>query len=221
MPIISVDYSLGRRYPIAHQEVLDVYLWLVSGSQSVVRQLGFRPTKIVLTGDSAGGNLSLSLIMMVHDIKELNVTTDRVESEPTLLAPPAFVSIYSGFRSATATPSKVLMSMLDPILSPGVFLASTAALVASSEAIDERADMVSILSLIGCPSLQMPIFHKVSRFIAKLFKDLRILGKIALSGILHATCLTLLTLKHCVSCLNYLIAFLPLSFQAPAFSPVF
>lgn len=174
-----MDYSLGKAYPVAHQEVLDVYLWLVSGDQSVKRQLGFQPTKIILVGDSAGGSLCLSLILMLHDVKDL-MAFEMNEIEHVLLTPSAFVSIYSGFRSITTSPSKMLMAMLDPVLSPGVFLASTGALVASTDQSEERSDMVSIFSLIDYPSLEMPILKKLAQYLGKIYKDLKILGKIIL-----------------------------------------
>eukprot|EP00029_Vermamoeba_vermiformis_P011826 TRINITY_DN662_c0_g1_i1.p1 TRINITY_DN662_c0_g1~~TRINITY_DN662_c0_g1_i1.p1 ORF type:complete len:949 (-),score=206.38 TRINITY_DN662_c0_g1_i1:146-2992(-) len=57
--IISVDYTLApdAKYPYALDECYYVYEWLVSGKN----QLGIHPSKIILAGDSAGGNFVLGV----------------------------------------------------------------------------------------------------------------------------------------------------------------
>jgi acetyl esterase/lipase len=57
--IISVDYTLApdAKYPYALDECFYVYEWLVSGKN----QLGILPSKIILAGDSAGGNFVLGV----------------------------------------------------------------------------------------------------------------------------------------------------------------
>lgn len=70
--ILSVDYSLSPEapYPEALQEVLDCYLWLVSGDPEVEAAIGFHPTKIAICGDSAGGNLGMALVLALNDIRQ-------------------------------------------------------------------------------------------------------------------------------------------------------
>lgn len=72
MPILSVDYSLSPEspFPGALQEVLDCYLWLTSKHPSVKRKLGFFPEKIGVCGDSAGGNMTISLVLVLKHIQE-------------------------------------------------------------------------------------------------------------------------------------------------------
>ena len=59
LPVLYVDYSLApdNAYPTAVNECYDVYRWLVEG------RLGLRAERIVLLGDSTGGNLAAALCM--------------------------------------------------------------------------------------------------------------------------------------------------------------
>ena len=60
LPIISVDYRLAPEHPFpaALDDVWQVYNWLLVNSKE---QLGIEPSKVILVGDSAGGNLALTL----------------------------------------------------------------------------------------------------------------------------------------------------------------
>ncbi|XP_069189449.1 hormone-sensitive lipase-like isoform X1 [Procambarus clarkii] len=59
VPILSIDYSLAPEapYPRPLEEVLTVYCWVLNN----LKLLGTTGTKIVMTGDSAGGNLIAGL----------------------------------------------------------------------------------------------------------------------------------------------------------------
>lgn len=63
IPIISIDYRLSPEYsfPSALNDCWQVYYWLVLNSESY---LGIKPNRIVLVGDSAGGNLVAALTIM-------------------------------------------------------------------------------------------------------------------------------------------------------------
>lgn len=56
IPIFSLDYRLSPefKFPDAVNDCFQVYLWLVKYSK---KYLGFTFDKIILNGDSAGGNL--------------------------------------------------------------------------------------------------------------------------------------------------------------------
>ncbi|KAL4946539.1 hypothetical protein BDV06DRAFT_218258 [Aspergillus oleicola] len=60
--IFSLDYTLAPRaaFPKQRDEIVAVWDWLV-------RDLGVRPEKIVLMGDSAGGHLVLSLMLGLYE----------------------------------------------------------------------------------------------------------------------------------------------------------
>ena len=70
--IVSVNFRLGpeHKYPASLQDILDVYLWLTNHKtqHEVSQSIGFIPRKIVVFGDSGGGNLGLSLLNVLHRI---------------------------------------------------------------------------------------------------------------------------------------------------------
>lgn len=89
IPILSVDYSLSpkSRFPKALQELVDIYLHLVSRKNDVLSQIGLHPTRIIFAGDSAGSNLILALTLVLNDIsRQFNVY---------IPLPVAILSIYS------------------------------------------------------------------------------------------------------------------------------
>ena len=59
-PIFSVDYRLAPKYPYPNglDDVWQAYNWVINNIES----LGMSADKIIVTGDSAGGNLSLALV---------------------------------------------------------------------------------------------------------------------------------------------------------------
>lgn len=85
MTILSVDYSLSPQnpFPVALQEVLDCYLWLVSGQKNVESIIGFQPENVAICGDSAGGNLSMALALALGQIRlTLKANNEPLESVP-------------------------------------------------------------------------------------------------------------------------------------------
>ena len=62
--VCSIDYRLApkNRFPDALDDVWQAYYWLVTNCNDY---FGFQPKNIQLIGDSAGGNLSLSLINLI------------------------------------------------------------------------------------------------------------------------------------------------------------
>jgi hormone-sensitive lipase len=59
VPIVSVDYRLSPKYPYpaALDDCFQTYMWLVHYFSQVFKNTKGHPPKILLTGDSAGGNL--------------------------------------------------------------------------------------------------------------------------------------------------------------------
>ncbi len=62
---IFVDYRLAPKYkfPIAPNDCLSAYRWVISNSE----KLGIDTKKILVCGDSAGGNLATVLCLMAND----------------------------------------------------------------------------------------------------------------------------------------------------------
>uniref|UniRef100_T1K1S8 Alpha/beta hydrolase fold-3 domain-containing protein n=1 Tax=Tetranychus urticae TaxID=32264 RepID=T1K1S8_TETUR len=90
---LSVDYTKLVTYPIAFQEVLDVYLWAIGLSNAdqctPESVLGFKPSKVVLCGDSAGSHLAFSILRSLHDIQA------NSPQGPRIPFPTGFVSFYT------------------------------------------------------------------------------------------------------------------------------
>ena len=63
IPIFSVDYRLSPKYafPAALNDCWQVYYYLVENAK---KEFGINPEKIILVGDSAGGNLVAALTIM-------------------------------------------------------------------------------------------------------------------------------------------------------------
>lgn len=63
-PGFSVDYRLAPEhpYPAALDDALAAYKWLIT-------QAGFEPRQIIISGESAGGGLALSLALMIRTAK--------------------------------------------------------------------------------------------------------------------------------------------------------
>jgi len=56
----AIDYRLSpkNKYPDAVDDVWQAYLWILNYAETI---LGIKNKKIIVTGDSAGGNLALAL----------------------------------------------------------------------------------------------------------------------------------------------------------------
>ena len=73
LPIFSIDYRLSpdHKYPDALEDCWNVYSWLVKYSKI---NLNINTSKIILMGDSAGGNLVASLTILTIK-KQLFITS--------------------------------------------------------------------------------------------------------------------------------------------------
>ncbi|KAK6964166.1 hormone-sensitive lipase [Biomphalaria glabrata] len=104
VPILSVDYSLAPEYPFprALEECFYAYAWAVSNCH----QLGSSGEKILIVGDSAGGNLAIATAMRAASFG--------------IRSPDSVVCVYP-CTVVRYTPSPArLLSLLDPILPVGL-----------------------------------------------------------------------------------------------------
>src|SRR5207302_2112094 len=64
--VIGIDYALApeAKFPTALQQVATVARWLLAGQGAA---LGVDPKRLVLGGDSAGGNLAMGATLMLRD----------------------------------------------------------------------------------------------------------------------------------------------------------
>ena len=113
--IVSIDYPLApdHKYPVALQQCLDAYSWLVD--LKFLKQsepLGFVPKDFLVTGDSAGGNLTMALAIVLAEIKR--VFPDEGQAIPF---PKAFAPLYPAaspglpYTTASSTIFDVVISM--------------------------------------------------------------------------------------------------------------
>ncbi|KAG0043543.1 hypothetical protein BGZ83_011283 [Gryganskiella cystojenkinii] len=89
--ILSVDYSLSPEvaYPVAMDEIIASY-------KSLIQERGVDPKKIVLFGDSAGGNICLGTALRLRDgFKELGQPGGQIAVSPWVCGPePLENSLY-------------------------------------------------------------------------------------------------------------------------------
>jgi acetyl esterase/lipase len=69
LPILSLDYKKAPEYPYPHalNEAFDVYTALIESSGGVIGLSATARPRIVITGDSAGGNLATAMTILVAE----------------------------------------------------------------------------------------------------------------------------------------------------------
>jgi hormone-sensitive lipase len=111
-PVLCVNYGKAplNPYPCGLQDLLDAFLFITSGRQEVLDILGFHPKNIIVTGDSAGGNLALTLTLALAAVKN-NVNASQI------LPRAIFTQYPCGDPSVTVNASRTFISF-DPLLTP-------------------------------------------------------------------------------------------------------
>ncbi|XP_027226180.2 hormone-sensitive lipase isoform X2 [Penaeus vannamei] len=106
VPMLSVDYSLApeARYPRPLEEVLTVYSWVLNNMEL----LGTTGKKIVLTGDSAGGNLITGLTIKCLELG--------------IRPPDGLFLAYTPFVFELVPSPARLLAVMDPMLPLGFAL---------------------------------------------------------------------------------------------------
>lgn len=77
--VLAVSYRLAPfyKYPIALEDCYDVLLWTMKNSAS----LSVNPEKIIIMGDSAGGNLAAALCLMARDRGDQFITQQFITKQ--------------------------------------------------------------------------------------------------------------------------------------------
>ena len=113
--IITVQYRLSPefKYPAALQDIIDSFLWLTSNASKSDRlnTMGFEPCRIILSGDSSGGNLALALLRAIRMIGK------PMPSKLVLIYP------HTSFDILKPTPSSIQMT-IDPFLTASMCMLS-------------------------------------------------------------------------------------------------
>lgn len=118
-PVLSVDYRLApeHRFPDALDDCWQAYMWVL---QCAKKYLGITPEKIIIAGDSAGGNLALGVVLR-------SIQTFQRIPDGLLLTYPALSLDIESY-----TPS-LSYSLEDPLLHHSLFQLINSVYLHSSE----------------------------------------------------------------------------------------
>ncbi|KAK2022006.1 alpha/beta-hydrolase [Colletotrichum zoysiae] len=94
LPVLSLDYKKAPEfpYPYALNECFDVYTTLIRSKGRCIGMSGRETPKIVITGDSAGGNLATATTLMI--VERTSVPMRRYSSTGDLPLPDGLVLFY-------------------------------------------------------------------------------------------------------------------------------
>nr|XP_055066054.1 hormone-sensitive lipase isoform X2 [Misgurnus anguillicaudatus] len=131
-PILSVDYSLAPEapFPRALEECFYAYCWAIKNHNL----LGWTGERVCLAGDSAGGNLSLTVSM-------------RAASHGVRM-PDGIVAAYPAtLLTAYASPSR-LLTLMDPLLPLSVLSRCLSAYAGTEPQVEKQVETLSTLSMV-------------------------------------------------------------------------
>lgn len=109
--IINIEYTRSVRFPIALQELLDVYIWLMT--EDAKKELGFEPNSTVMAGDSAGGHLVFVLSVILRDIQLASQSSIK-------LFPSALVGFYPALSLVHGYSASFYISSLEAFVIPSL-----------------------------------------------------------------------------------------------------
>ncbi|KAA0703295.1 Hormone-sensitive lipase [Triplophysa tibetana] len=131
-PILSVDYSLAPEapFPRALEECFYAYCWAIKNHNL----LGWTGERVCLAGDSAGGNLCLTVSMRAasHGI--------RMPDGVVAVYPATLLTVY-------ASPSR-LLSLMDPLLPLSVLSRCLSAYAGTEPQVEKQVEKVNTLSMV-------------------------------------------------------------------------
>ena len=94
LPVLSLDYRKAPEYPYPYalNECYDVYHTLVVTQGRCIGLAGQIPPRIILTGDSAGGNFATGVVLMI--LQSASTDPRRWHGQESLSAPEGLILIY-------------------------------------------------------------------------------------------------------------------------------
>ena len=94
IPVLSIDYRKAPEYPYPYalNECYDVYHTIVATMGRCVGLSGAIPPRIVLTGDSAGGNFATGVILMI--LQSASNSVQSWQGQQSLPVPDGLILIY-------------------------------------------------------------------------------------------------------------------------------
>uniref|UniRef100_A0A8C2BW08 Hormone-sensitive lipase n=1 Tax=Cyprinus carpio TaxID=7962 RepID=A0A8C2BW08_CYPCA len=131
-PILSVDYSLAPEapFPRALEECFYAYCWAIKNHNL----LGWTGERVCLAGDSAGGNLCVTMSMRAaaHGV--------RMPDGIVAAYPATLLTVY-------ASPSR-LLSLMDPLLPLSVLARCLSAYAGTDPQVEKQVEKVSTFSMV-------------------------------------------------------------------------
>ncbi|ORY56163.1 Alpha/Beta hydrolase protein [Pseudomassariella vexata] len=96
LPVLSLDYKKAPEfpYPYALNECFDVYTTIVKSKGRCVGMSGREMPKVVVTGDSAGGNLATAMTLMIIETRTTKKRPGLTQTE--LPVPDGLILLYPG-----------------------------------------------------------------------------------------------------------------------------
>lgn len=96
LPILSLDYKKAPEYPYPYalNECYDVYATLIRSRGRCIGMSGQETPRVVVTGDSAGGNLATAMTLMI--IESALFPSSRFQGQSGLPVPDAAILFYPG-----------------------------------------------------------------------------------------------------------------------------
>ena len=112
IPLFGIDYGLSpkKHYPSALNECFQAYMWILTHSKE---ELNINSNKIIISGDSAGGNLCLSLVFLLIAINKYENVNIRL---PDLILV-EYPTTYEGEDNVT---NSLILSVKDLVFDPDV-----------------------------------------------------------------------------------------------------
>ena len=98
IPLLGIDYAAAPEhpYPEGLNDCFQMYMWMLDNCE---KELGFKPEKIILAGDSSGGNFVLALTFLIICINQYENKNIRL---PDLLLP-LYPCVHTGIKNMTLT----------------------------------------------------------------------------------------------------------------------
>lgn len=94
LPVLSVDYKKAPEYPYPYalNECYDVYHTLVMSRGRSIGLAGHTKPRIIITGDSAGGNFATGVVLMI--LQSAGIDPQRRQGQVSLPVPEGLILIY-------------------------------------------------------------------------------------------------------------------------------
>ena len=98
IPILGIDYAAAPEhpYPEGLSDCFQMYMWILDHCE---KELGFKPEKIILSGESSGGNFVLALTFLIICMNEYENKNIRM---PDFLLP-LYPCCHTGIRNMNLT----------------------------------------------------------------------------------------------------------------------